>query len=890
MSRDAFESVDLGAPVDDGRVAEAARQRVEQGGSRAYIVDTRDGTVGTVPAEEAASALSTGRFRLPTAEEQQRAGQTEEFADRGVLAAGQAAINIGGALTTERSQALAAENETAATVGALGRDLILGGGVGGLVRGGAGAAATLGRRVLAGAAEGAVATAASSDALSLDREGDAALNGESILASLGGSIMLGGSLGAAFELGAAGLGSVGRRLMRSGDRGAAATRDALGSLVERTTGREAAPGVADALLERLGRAGTTGLDEADAAFVRRGLALTDEGRALRQVIDRGDAIIDDSLRPLRSQIDDLQQVARRTADEAGGELKRGQISRLVRPSALAEAGEDIAGFSGSVREMAEMLRNAPGATGARGMANRLDEMAAFADDAIERSLGSGGREGATDAFIALDQLKRRYGREVARARRSMGLRDVVPELESVYETGRRFLEREDLFGGAALAQKEINSAWSDLLSTSRQFRRRFLSDAGEQEGFESLLTADPRKLDSFLRSTGTAQGALDDEIFENYLARQQRFNQAVGNNYELDDAMRGAYSQADETLSALNQTRDSIRSSVGARNQFAEVSERLGERAGLLSGGGLAVGGAVAGGIPGLAIGGLASVVSRPDRAIRMLASVERMTQTFRGRLQSRSRDFVERIARPGGVERLARSGGGNRNAIRGAVVGMTAAEVADRFDRLTETIEKNGDTPAMVERLADRTVDLGDAAPQTATMLTAAVVRAQQYLQSQLPPLAYNVPAPLGAPSTRASQRVTEDEQRAMLRTAETIEDPLRVLEEAGRGMLTAEHTETLRVVYPSLHRELVTTVTETIADRDEPLPYSGRLTVSLLLGIPTDPSLSGEAIASAQAGHAGPQPTDPGGPAAPLLTPGNRRAPETVSIYQTTTQRIRS
>ena len=886
MSRDTFESVDFGAPVDDGRVAEAARQRVEQGGSRAYIVDTRDGTVGTVPAEEAASALSTGRFRLPTAEEQQRAGQTEEFADRGVLAAGQAAINIGGALTTERSQALAAENETAATVGALGRDLILGGGVGGLVRGGAGAAATLGRRVLAGAAEGAVATAASSDALSLDREGDAALNGESILASLGGSIMLGGSLGAAFELGGAALGSVGRRVADSGRRQLVATREAAASLFERTTGREAAPGVAEAIRERWLTGATAGMGDDAVDFATRATARNAEGRTIREAISRGDGLIDDALRPMRQQIDSLAQTARRTAEEAGGSLKRDQIRGLVRAEAL-DIGE-AASFSGAIRDMAERVR---GDAGGSAFANRFVQMADQADDAIEAALANGTREGVADAFIAIDQLKRKYGREVSRAHRSgQAIRDSIPELDQVYEVGRQFLEREDLFGAAAVAQREINAAWSEHIAYSRQFRSKFLDRAGVQDGFDALWTADPKKLNSFLRETGTAVGELNDEIYEGFLRSQQRFNRAVADNYELDDALRDAYRQDDQILADMLQQREAIQGSLVARNQFAEFSQLAQQRAGVVEGGALTIAGSVAGGPLGAVLGMALGTVVRPDKTIQMLASVERMTQTFRGRLQSRSRDFVERIARPGGVERLARSGGGNRNAIRGAVVGMTAAEVADRFDRLTETIEKNGDTPAMVERLADRTVDLGDAAPQTATMLTAAVVRAQQYLQSQLPPLAYNVPAPLGAPSTRASQRVTEDEQRAMLRTAETIEDPLRVLEEAGRGMLTAEHTETLRVVYPSLHRELVTTVTETIADRDEPLPYSGRLTVSLLLGIPTDPSLSGEAIASAQAGHAGPQPTDPGGPAAPLLTPGNRRAPETVSIYQTTTQRIRS
>ncbi len=820
------------------------------GDQHVYVVDTRDGTVGSIPAAEAEGALATGRFRAANAGEQQAARQTAEFGGRGGEVFGQGALNTlsFGALETERSRAIEAENQGAADLGSAAAGFALGGGTGGLLRGGA--ALGLGGRLAVGAAEGAVVAGAESRALSTERSlEDPSLSAESIMATLGGSMLLGGVLGGGIELGFAGAGRVGRAVAQRGRRQLRATRDAMGRMVTRATGQPALPGVAEALLERVGRAGTTGLDDASASMIQRGLAPTAEGRALREVLERGDGVIDDVLTPLRDQIGDLQQINRLMAREAGGQLKRGHIRRMVSEDAIGDAAEELGEFVAHVRNRAGALREAPGATGAVAMAGRLEQIADAAEGQVANAIQTGGRDGATDAFIALDELKRRFGREVVRTRRSMTLRDLAPEMEEAYEVGRRFLEREDLFGGAAVAQREINERWHRLIGTQGAFRRRFLTDTGVRDGFDKVLSADPTRLNSWLRKTGTSLGQADDNIFDNLLQQSSDFNDAVRRHYDLPAHIARGHDASEAAIAAMRQSRDRIRNSVAARNQFNEVSESLAARDSILGGaagalgvvGGVTFGGA--GAAAGLGLSALLNAARRPDRLVMMRAHVERMTESFRSRVRREGARFVDVMTKPRLRPGIARD----------AIVALSAAEVGERFNATVATVAQNGDPEAMVARLEERTRDLSEAAEETSAMLMAAGVRAQMYLAGVMPPLAQQAPPMLGAPQTQPSERVTEHEQRAFLRAAETIDDPLRVLDEARRGTLTADHTKALRAVYPGLHAQLTQTIVEEIADRGEALPYESRLTVSLLLDVPTDPSLTPGYIAAAQATHAG-------------------------------------
>ena len=855
------------------------------------IVDTREGQRGgviAIPRSRLPEAIERFGARLATTEEAAQAerrrilgGTAGEIATSALAAADELSLGLVSREARETSEQAAATrtalseiNPTAQTVGTVGGALAGGlatSGVG-TALGGARAATTIarvGRGVAEGVAAGAMGGAATLEQ-QLAADPDAPLTAERILGTVGVSALLGGSLGGAADLALVGAGGLGRRLLTR-RAPAAQTREAMEATAERVLGREPAPGVADRLMRMLG------LDDEQRAFAGRALRTDDQGRALRRQIDEGAGVVDEVTRTARAQLDDLDQITRATEDFAKGELKRQQVRRLVRDDSIDLIAEEGSASFGQLRALAQQVESDGAIAGGRTLAARMRGAIDEYEGRFAQAVQAGGRDGATDALVALDAMKRRLGTYVESTARSPDLRIVAQEFEGAYDVLRRTLEREDLFGGAAASQKEINAAWSRLIPRRRTFDRAFRSEAGEQEGFRALRSADSAKLNSWLQSTGTARAGTQDELFEGFIRDQDSFLQAVGKHYDLPDDVGGAIANAQRVTRELETTLGKVRGSVAARNQMRDLSEALGKTDSLTSG---LIGGALgaAGGAPGVAVGGMLGLAARPDRVIRMMASLERMGAAFSAREATSVGALVSRLRKPGPV-----SSATVRRALRNSAITITAGEVSERFDRAMETLDRVSDPMALAEQVTQATAIVGDRLPDAGAQLAATSARAVAHLRRTAPPGSQPMQM-LGAPTPLPSQVVSTEEMRSWLLRAEAVDDPLRVLDAASAGVLVGEHVEALREVYPALYSSLTQTIVEQVSSSDEPLAYEGRVTLSILLGLPTDASLMPESIAAAQATHAPPQ-DEPEGPA---VSPSNARPPNFSAGAMTATQRL--
>jgi hypothetical protein len=359
------------------------------------------------------------------------------------------------------------------------------------------------------------------------------------------------------------------------------------------------------------------------------------------------------------------------------------------------------------------------------------------------------------------------------------------------------------------------------------------------------------------------------------------FHSAVARHYDLPDETRAVLESSRRNVAELRETLGRVRTTVQAKNQFDDIARQLGDREGALGGllGSGAVAGGIVGGAPGAALGALASAAARPDRAIRMMAALERMGATFDRRLGGSVRRFVDQLS--GASVRVGDAARGGR-AARSAAQGATIAAASDRFD---EAIERMSDmTPdALHERLSMSTRRFADQAPGLTARMTETAARALAYMEAQIPPGAMLPPYP-GAPQYRPSESVSRDEMMSFLRALDVVEDPLSVLDEAASGTLTMDHTHALQAVWPSLHTAMVTQVVEEVADREDPLPYEGRVRLSLLLGAPTDPSMEGAYIRRAQMAYATTPPTDVEG----VVSPSNASPPEVSDSIYSAQQRL--
>jgi hypothetical protein len=83
-------------------------------------------------------------------------------------------------------------------------------------------------------------------------------------------------------------------------------------------------------------------------------------------------------------------------------------------------------------------------------------------------------------------------------------------------------------------------------------------------------------------------------------------------------------------------------------------------------------------------------------------------------------------------------------------------------------------------------------------------------------------------------------------------VEDPIKALDQVAAGNLTGQTMETLQVVYPKLLQEMQHKITEKMIDhinKNKPIPYKTKLSLSLFLDQDLVPSLDPISIAGTQA-----------------------------------------
>ena len=123
-------------------------------------------------------------------------------------------------------------------------------------------------------------------------------------------------------------------------------------------------------------------------------------------------------------------------------------------------------------------------------------------------------------------------------------------------------------------------------------------------------------------------------------------------------------------------------------------------------------------------------------------------------------------------------------------------------------------------------------------------------------------------------------------MRRLRAVENPTSILDDLAAGRLTPESIDAVRTVYPETFAEIQGQVMDrltTMEQRGERPSYAKRVELGLLLGIPTDPTMTPESIAALQAQYqpteaeaAGPQ------PAPPLGQAKGRKAPDFAAAYR--------
>lgn len=869
---------------------EEARQGLAAGTLRASApvrVRSVDGRTFEAPAEQVGALLTSGDFDIDTPEAAEDRRLEREFGDSPLRAGAagaargltfgvsdQIAASIGGEETQQALRELEERNPEASIAGEVAGSvaplLFTGGasaagtaargagtagrilrGIGAPVRGlaalseGAGAAAT---RVLAGSApgaarrilaraggtavEGAIEGAAgelgrlvTEDALGYEPD----LTAEALLSRVGVGGLLGAGVGGVLGGGFSTLGEG----IRGGRRALSGTAEVLRRGWQQSVGTQLDDGVAELWSLASGRP----------AEAIREVITGPQAREARAILLEGDAGLEVAARALRADLNEVERVGQHARDFWSMGLKREQMSRLV---ARAEPERQIAAARSAMqraRALADELFTDQGlyrpGVGAR--ARDMQRAADAFDNEIElaaQRLAQGADDASADLFVALDGFKRRLGSAQQALERVDG--EATRRVRDLYETDfRRVLEDDSLWGEAAGAQRAVNEVYTRFLERRRQFAQFFLGDQVRDsvDPFRALEQADSARIVGFLQGAGTAANDTRAEVFRQVLQEGDALNRVMREYLDLPPALSGRIEASSgatgRALSALEAAERRGRV-LGQWRALQGQGDAAGMLAGALGGG---AGAAFALGGPGAAAGlgaaaAAANMVANPQRIARGLAVLERLARQTDDRIGQ----SIQRFLRRGGQA----VGEAARRGRRAAVMGGATA-YRERTRRLEEEAR---DLPA---RIADGTRDLSDA-PRTQQALQTRAARAVAFLQ-RVRPSGRVVPGQLLVNRNRLPSAT---EMERFLRYARAVDDPETVLRDLEQGKLSREGIEALREVYPALYARITQRAVEALSELETPPPYQERLQLGILLGIPTDPSLTPAFLATIQQTHA--------------------------------------
>jgi len=449
-------------------------------------------------------------------------------------------------------------------------------------------------------------------------------------------------------------------------------------------------------------------------------------------------------------------------------------------------------------------------------------------------------------------------------------------------SSRKFLERKDVWGAVADAQKNVNHP-----------RSRRIQDGTEDEFFRHFLEMDKRgakrfhkprvsrtKVDTYLRGLNDAGTSPAHKALVNERRNLQAHVDAVQSDLILTPADKAQLAETRGIIKEMDGLIESAEEHVVGVNQLAQIHEygSANSLTGLASGVGA---GAIVGGPIGAAVGAAIGIASNPQAAVMKLAAIEHYARkagvTMDGKVGKLFAKTYKK-ARPAGAAIRRHAHIPLQMADRPG--GDTRQQFHAKADRLQASAQGGADR-ARADLAGLNAADAGvvDAALGTRQ-------RAQDYLMAHLPK---GLDLPAGVMGERPEVSRTEAEE--WLRRADAVEDPMSVLDDLAKGTLSHEAVDALKEVYPATYEQLQSTVMDQMAEAaadGKTLPYGERIQLGVLLDVPTDPTLDPELMLGVQSligqdeqqKQAGAQ---PGG-----VDPHPKKAPDIAGAFRTGSEKL--
>ncbi len=531
-----------------------------------------------------------------------------------------------------------------------------------------------------------------------------------------------------------------------------------------------------------------------------------------------------------------------------GALIGGAASGLLTGALSGAAGARDAGgrFLASLRpqEVETLAERHFGQAAEGGLGEKVQQAYAKASSAV-----SGKPAEAVDALTRLSP-------EGAEARRgvfdsakvheeaSKGIADTAEGMiasgQSVADEARAALRGEfPTKSGVPLADEQFKGV-NDALTKQLRAQRDFHAALTEETG--SGRSVSPMKAEMYVKGLVNPKADLVHKAVTEYAASTQSLATALKDIHELPPAKIAELDAAHASAKTFGDQIAKAEKSVVLANQYNVLTK--GDHGGLASTLGLAAVGGALGGLAGdskegASIGAVAGAafgaLAHPERAVRIMATIERLAAKSDGRIASGVKSFMS-----GGKPSFAHA------ASDGVLKSARGEARRTVFEKSVKEVQRLDANPQeLAERVGKSLGEVGQHAPKLANAMAKLAVTGTKYLAVHAP----QGFAPQG--NTLIPSRgpmYSDQEMGEWTRRAAVVNDYTTAIDSLRAGHITPEEVDALKQTNPHAYDKIRTEVMTRIASQSSPLPYGKRVALSILFDFAADATLEPDFMAAIQ------------------------------------------
>lgn len=438
-----------------------------------------------------------------------------------------------------------------------------------------------------------------------------------------------------------------------------------------------------------------------------------------------------------------------------------------------------------------------------------------------------------ETFEALRDAKQRLGKMAFTKLPTETTEDTVNLLKGVTSQANNVLKDPDIFGhaGASLA------AHDDMLSQYYQFIKPGRGMTDFQKTFGKLdgrgrWAFDPKKVELVFKRGNTLTGQDQMRALDSY------FDTLKSLPDHIESTMANVPNSNMDHEALKNMIDNSHAGTVEAHEKYVDS---IGKNKNSLGFADLA---AASIAVSHPAIGAMIeayNVARNPISAMNKLAEVERIL--------GKSTQAISR-----GAKAIFDTGVETTHKSMGTLLSFPIKERLSEHAKIADNVaDMNSNPGLLMDRLAENTQSLHEAAPNTAGAVQSTQTMAISFLASKLPPR---------PPSNPFSEpyKPSNSEMAMFERYVQIVEKPIAALDLVKQNTITNEAVETLNAVYPKLYNEMKSAVLKEATDilaKKQTIPYQTKQSLSIFLGQPLEQSMTYQNVMNNQIAFQPPAPT---------------------------------